>query len=185
MTTQTTTRKLYRRSGTPGLQTLNLATEEISLQTPTEILIHVHAISLNYRDANILHGTNPWPVSSHGIPCSDAAGSVLSIGASVTRFKVGDKVCSILDQESITGKEQERLWLGGETDGVLASHLVVDQELCVKIPEGLSWKEAACLPNAGVTAWSALGGSSGLRPGMTILIQGKLLFPAVIYLCTY
>ncbi len=171
-----TTRKLYRRSSTPGLQTLIPSTEAIPPLSPTSLLIAVHAVSLNYRDANMLHNTNPWAIAPNGIPCADAAGTVISTGAAVTRFQVGDRVCSIVDQKSITGKEQEREWLGGEVDGVLASHVVFDQERVVGIPDGLGWKVASLLPVAGVTAWSSLAVGGGLRAGLTVLIQGEICF---------
>ncbi|KAF2098806.1 zinc-binding oxidoreductase [Rhizodiscina lignyota] len=170
------TRKLYRRNiaGSSFSQRLALHEEHIpeTLPTNTSILIKVHAISLNYRDANILNGTNPWATKADGIPCSDAAGEVISIGSHVTRFKIGDRVTPLLDQKSITGQEQEREWLGGEVDGVLATHLIFEQETVVKVPDHLSWAEAACLPNAGVTAWSALASGSSLPSGTTVVMQG-------------
>lgn len=171
MSSNPTTRQFYRRSG-PYPQTLQLFDEQIVLKEPTDILIRIHAITLNYRDANMIHGTNPWPVSSNGIPCSDAAGEIIAIGSHVTRFSIGDKVSPILDQKSITGKEQDRLWLGGEVDGVLASHVVFPQENVVKIPEHLSWAEAATLPCAGLTAWSTLAYHGNLVGGKSVLIQG-------------
>lgn len=97
---------------------------------------------------------------------------MISTGSFITRFKVGDKVCPIVDQRSITGKEQERQWLEGEVDGVLASHVVFDQERVVGVPEGMGWREACVLPVAGVTAWSSLVVGGALRVGLTILIQG-------------
>lgn len=175
----TTTRHVYRRSPkvagdvTSG-STLVLTEEEpITLTDPHSILIRVHAVSLNYRDVNIIHGTNPWAVKADGIPCSDAAGVVVEIGSKVTDFKVGDKVSPIFDQQAMNGTEQSREWLGGEVDGVLATHVVFPADKCVKPPEHLSFEEAACLPNAGITAWSALMGTKGeLQVGKTVLIQG-------------
>jgi NADPH:quinone reductase-like Zn-dependent oxidoreductase len=81
--TEKITRKVYRRVGTH----LQLEEEEIALRSPTDVLIKVHAVSLNYRDANILHGTNPWAVKENSIPCSDAAGEVIAIG----KFPVEDE----------------------------------------------------------------------------------------------
>ena len=167
------TRQVYRRHGTDFPQTLKLIDEEISLSEPTDVLIRVHAISLNFRDANILNGTNPWPVAPSGIPCSDASGVVIAVGRSVTRFSVGDRVCPIFDQKSITGLEQSREWLGGEVDGVLATHVLFSEEKIVKFPKHLSWAEAACLPCAGLTAWNALAYDGSLMPGKTVLIQGQ------------
>jgi NADPH:quinone reductase-like Zn-dependent oxidoreductase len=133
----------------------------------------VRAVSLNYRDANILNGTNPWPVIENGIPCSDAAGDVFDVGSNVSRFKVGDKVIPILDLALITGEEQGRCWLGGDADGTLATHFVADEQLVVRFPEHLSYAEAACLPNAGLTAWTSIVDEGRkMVAGQTILLQG-------------
>lgn len=170
-----TQRTLYRRSPGPPPYTLIKSTEAISSPLPpTSILIKVRAISLNYRDANIINGTNPWPVIENGIPCSDAAGDVLDVGSHATQFKVGDKVIPILDTELITGDEQGRCWLGGDADGVLSTHLVLDERLAVRMPEHLTYAEAACLPNAGVTGWASIisENTRALEAGKTILLQG-------------
>jgi len=74
--TSKVTRKLYHRAGTH----LQVHEEEIEIRNPTDVLIKIYAVSLNYRDANILLGTNPWAVKQNGIPCSDAAGEVIAIG---------------------------------------------------------------------------------------------------------
>lgn len=167
-------RSVYRRSlGAPPYR-LEKHTERLpSPIPPTSILVRVYAVSLNYRDANILNGTNPWPVIEGGIVASDAAGEVIAVGSHAQRFKTGDKVCPILDQNSITGEEQKRIWLSADVDGTLATHLIMDEQLWVRFPEHLSWAEAACLTNAGVTAWSALA-SEGRRlvAGQTVLLQG-------------
>lgn len=180
------TRECYRRFGETSPQSLKPMKEEIQLSEPTDVLIRIHAIALNYRDVNILNGTNPWAVSATGIPCSDAAGEVIGIGRSVTRFKISDRVSPIFDQNSVTGFEQTRLWLGGEIDGVLATHVIFPEEKLVKFPEHLSWAEAACLPCAGLTAWNALAYNGSLIAGKTVLIQGKsnLVFYAKNYILT-
>lgn len=178
-----TTRQVFRR--TPGNnsdpQTLTLYTEPIPNPLPPQsLLIRVHAISINYRDANILHNTNPWAVLNNGIPCSDCAGEIIAIGEKVTKWKVGDRVSPIFDQRSISGEEQEREWLGGEVDGVLADYVIFREQGVVRVPEGLTWGEGAVLVCAGVTAWSGLGfrwvegeGDGGLVGGRkTILVMG-------------
>lgn len=91
----------------------------------------------------------------------------------------------IVDQVSLTGSEQERAWLGGEVEGVLASHLVVGEEKVVGVPRGLGWSEASALPCAGVTAWSALVGGGeerGLVMG-TVLVQGEFVRSASVVAC--
>lgn len=133
-------------------------------------MIRVHAVALNYRDANISHGGNPWPVTPNGIICNDAAGEVIEVGEAVLRFKVGDRAAPNTDSENITGREARRSWLAADEDGVLADYLVFDESKIAKLPSHLDWTEASIIPCAGVTAWSAL---KGLQVGQTALIQGK------------
>ncbi|KAF2806844.1 NAD(P)-binding protein [Mytilinidion resinicola] len=171
-----THRQVYRRDASAP-NTLTLTTEPLPGLGATELpphslLIRLHAIALNYRDINILRGTNPWATLATGIPCSDAAGTVIAAGSGVTRFSVGDRVSPILDQASVTGREQSREWLGGEVDGVLATHVVFDEEKVVRIPEGLTFAEASVLPCAGVTAWSALAVGGEVGSGKVVLVQG-------------
>lgn len=166
----------HRRAGrrtddfTPGTPKVQIVTEEISYPlSPLSVLIAVRAVSLNYRDANIAHGGNPWPVIPHGILCNDAAGEVIAIGSDVTAFKVGDRAAPVCDTENVTGRETKRSWLAADEDGVLADHVVFEERKLTKLPEYLPWEEACIVPCAGVTAWSAL---KGLRIGQTVLIQG-------------
>jgi NADPH:quinone reductase-like Zn-dependent oxidoreductase len=185
-----TTRRVWRRTDSkdPGAPLLELLEESIPSPLPRDtLLIKVDAISLNYRDANITHGRNPWPVIPKGIPCSDAAGTIIAIGdggdseletrSVVDGLRVGDVVTPILDQASITGREQERCWLAADVDGVLADHLIVHRDLVVKIPKYLTelgmqgMEEAAALNCAGLTAWSAL---KGVGIGGSVLVQGRL-----------
>lgn len=62
------TRRVFRRTDdyTLGTPKVKLVSEDLPELTPTSVLIKVHAISLNYRDANIANGGNPWPVTPHG-----------------------------------------------------------------------------------------------------------------------
>lgn len=81
-----TSRRAFRRTDdfTPGTPKVKLVTENLPNPLPaTSVLIKVHAISLNYRDANIANGGNPWPVLSNGILCNDAAGEIIAIGEQV------------------------------------------------------------------------------------------------------
>ena len=81
-----TTRRAFRRTDdfTPGTPKVKLVTEELPSKLPaTSVLVKVHAISLNYRDANIANGGNPWPVIPKGILCNDAAGEVIAVGDQV------------------------------------------------------------------------------------------------------
>lgn len=168
-----TTRRVGRRTDdfTPGTPKVKIVEEKIEYPlSPLSVLIAVKAVSLNYRDANIANGGNPWPVTPNGILCDDAAGEVIAVGIGVTQFQVGDRVAPLADTENMTGREVKRSWLAADEDGVLADYLVFEQRKITKLPGYLPWEEASIIPCAGVTAWSAL---KGLTMGQTVLIQGK------------
>ncbi|KAF2150323.1 NAD(P)-binding protein [Myriangium duriaei CBS 260.36] len=166
-----TVRRAFRRTDdfTPSTPKVKLVTEPLPEFTPLSVLIKVHAVSLNYRDANICNGDNPWPVTDKGIPCNDAAGEVIKTGTHVSLLAAGDRVAPINDTANLTNRETTRSWLAADEDGVLAEYIVFDERTVTKLPEHLPWVEAAVLPCAGVTAWSALKGA-GL--GSSVLIQG-------------
>lgn len=167
------TRRAFRRTDdyTPGAPRFRLVTEDLALPlTATQVLIRVYAVSLNYRDANIANGGNPWPVIPHGIPCNDAAGEIVSIGEQVSALKVGDRVAPIVDTENLTGQEPTRSWLAADEDGVLADYIIFDQRKVCKLPQYLDWIQASIIPCAGVTAWAAM---KGFGIGNGVLIQGS------------
>ena len=168
-----TTRRAYRRTDdfTPGTPKIELVTEPLPIPlSATKVLIKVRAVALNYRDANISNGGNPWPVTPHGIIGNDAVGKVIAIGEQVKALKLGDRVAPNTDTENLTGREPGRSWLAADEDGVLADYLVYDEKVLGRLPTYLDWIQASTIPCAGVTAWSAL---KGAQIGQSVLIQGK------------
>jgi NADPH:quinone reductase-like Zn-dependent oxidoreductase len=108
------------------------------------------------------------------IPCSDGAGEVVAVGEGVTAWKPGDRVVAIFMQNWFDGAlspVKAKGALGGDIDGMLADHVVLKETGLVRIPDHLSFHEAATLPCAAVTAWNALA-AGNLRPGATVLVQG-------------
>ncbi|KAI9369564.1 alcohol dehydrogenase [Aspergillus egyptiacus] len=167
-----TTRQAFRRTDdfTPNTPKVTLTTEPLPLPLhPTAVLIQVHAVALNFRDANIAHGRNPWPVIPHGVPGNDAAGEIIAVGDRVSLVGVGDRVAPITDSEYVTARSTGRSWLAANEDGTLATHLVFDEKLVTKLPRHLDWVAASIIPCAGTTAWSAL---KGVGIGQSVLIQG-------------
>jgi NADPH:quinone reductase-like Zn-dependent oxidoreductase len=143
------------------------------------VLIRIHAVSLNYRDLMVVKGQYNARMALPRIPCSDGAGEVVAIGEGVGRVRVGDRVCGIFMQRWLDGPltaERSKAALGGDVDGMLAEYALLAEDGVVRFPEHLSYKEAATLPCAGVTAWNALhhAGEPGdaAREGETIVIQG-------------
>ena len=111
------------------------------------------------------------------VPFSDGAGEIAAIGESVTKWKVGDRVSPIFAQGWIEGdtnlqKSRSSIGAGAQADGVLREYGVFNEQGLVRIPEHLSYEEAATLPCAGVTAWNALAVSGKLKAGETVLTQG-------------
>ena len=141
----------------------------------SQVLIKVKAASLNYRDLAVARGGYGRGVPSPVIPLSDGAGEIVAVGPGVTRVAIGDRVAGIFMQTWLagpTGEEYGKSALGGAIDGMLAEYIVLNQDGVVKIPDHLSYEEAATLPCAAVTAWHALVYEGKLAAGQTVLTQG-------------
>jgi len=140
-----------------------------------EVLIRVRAVSLNYRDHMVVVGRYiGGAVNRDTIPCSDGAGEVVAVGPGVTRFKTGDRVAGTFFQVWPDGP-RAKLYpaLGVPLDGTLAEYVTLQEEGVVAIPASLSFEEAATLPCAGVTAWSALMVlGNRVKAGDTVLCLG-------------
>ncbi|KAL4913147.1 hypothetical protein BDW62DRAFT_214442 [Aspergillus aurantiobrunneus] len=140
-----------------------------------QILVHIKAVSLNWRDGIIALGTYPFPGPDALVPGSDGAGIVEEVGEGVTEWKVGDRVLANFTQDHLAGrldKQSLLSQLGGEIQGLLGEYFIFPKTGVVKIPDYLSFEEASCLPCAALTAWNALYGLVPIRPGQTVLLQG-------------
>jgi NADPH:quinone reductase-like Zn-dependent oxidoreductase len=140
-----------------------------------QILVKMRAGSLNFRDLMVVKGAYGSKTKTNVIPLSDGAGDVVAVGDGVTRFKVGDRVASSFFQDWIAGSIHGRTMesaLGGALDGMLSEYAVLSEHGVIKIPDHLSYQEAACLPCAALTAWHALVDVGNLRAGQTVLVQG-------------
>ena len=142
---------------------------------PGEVLVRVRAASLNFRDLFILeHGlgaNQKLPV----VPLSDGAGEVEAVGRDVTAFRPGDRVAGSFFQTWEDGRfdlSYHAAELGGPTDGMLAEYVVLAETGVVTVPDHLTFEEAATLPCAGVTAWTALVDHGRLAAGDTVLAIG-------------
>lgn len=165
--------RVYELAG-GGIDGLVMAERPRPEPGPGQVLIRIHAVSLNYRDLMVASGD--YRHARKGmVPASDGAGEVVAVGAGVTRFHPGDRVAGIFFQGWQSGglqAEAEGSGLGGMIDGVLAEYVVLGEDGVVHVPDHLSWEEAATLPCAGVTAWNALFETGSVRSGDTVLVQG-------------
>jgi NADPH:quinone reductase-like Zn-dependent oxidoreductase len=139
---------------------------------PGQAVVRIRASSLNYHDVVNLAGLirGPWP----RVPLSDGAGEVVAIGEGVRRLAVGDRVTAAFHPTWLQGPPTpaaKRSVLGDTCDGCLQQHLLVDAAALVRTPDHLTDAEAATIPCAGVTAWSAVRIAEP-KPGDVVVAQG-------------
>ena len=141
---------------------------------PGQVIVRMRAASLNYRDQPMIKGGYHTPAPGAFVPLSDGAGEVIAIGEGVRRVKLGDRVCPTFFQVWVDDRPPAGYGaLGGPRDGVLAEQVLVHEDGLVKIPDYLSFEEAACLPCAALTAWNALFvAGRPLKAGQSVLVLG-------------
>lgn len=167
--------KAYEIQGSFGMDNLKLVERADPVPGHGQVLVQMKAVSLNYRDLMMIRGhynpRQPLPL----VPCSDGVGEVMAVGEGVDRVRPGDRVATAFSQTWISGRPTtENLGgtLGGPIDGTLAELMVLSAEGVVKAPAYLSDIEAATLPCAALTAWSALVELGDVTAGDTVLVQG-------------
>ncbi|MBU1215493.1 MAG: NAD(P)-dependent alcohol dehydrogenase [Gammaproteobacteria bacterium] len=153
---------IFSKYGTPA----DLKFTEVARPTPQdhEVLVEVHAASVNSWDWELLHGT-PFanrlgfglfrPTKINSLGC-DIAGRVVAVGKDVTRFKPSDEVYGDLSADG---------W------GGYAEYLRADAQLLMHKPAGMTFEQAAAIPQAALLAWQGLH-KGGLRSGQQVLING-------------
>ena len=167
--------KAYRIHRLNGLDGIALDELPRPRPGPGEVAIRVRAVALNYRDLLVARGVYSRNLPLPLVPTSDGAGEIIEVGAGVTRFASGDRVAGCFFSDWADGPPSEaagKTALGGAVDGMLVEEKVLPAGGVVKIPDHLSFEEAATLPCAGLTAWHGLIASGGLKAGETVLIQG-------------
>jgi NADPH:quinone reductase-like Zn-dependent oxidoreductase len=148
-----------------------------------EVVFEVKAAALNYNDIWGMRG-QPVQVPLPHISGSDAAGEVIAVGNEVTNIKVGDRVvshsnmsCRVCnactdgreydcDKRTIWGFQTGPLW------GAYSEVTHLPEVNVLKIPERVSYDEAAAASMTLLTSWHMLVGRAKIRPGQTVLIMG-------------
>lgn len=130
---------------------------------PGEVLVRMEVVSLNSWDHELWAGTSFGRIGSpfrpqHAVLGADLAGVVEKVGPGVTRFQPGDAVFGDVSSG--------RHW------GGLAEYAVADEKLLIKKADGLSFEQAACLPQGGYLALQGLRRKGEVRPGNKVLITG-------------
>jgi NADPH:quinone reductase-like Zn-dependent oxidoreductase len=159
---------------------------------PNDVVIKIHAVSLNYRDVAMLMQEYPVPQDEQGIPCSDAAAEVVGLGSAVKNFQKGDAVAPICNQGDFDPTDDAvSVAIGANAPGVLRQYAIYQEKHLVHLPKKLSWEEVSgsdsvckctelnnlqgsMLPCAGVTAWNALDSLNTVQEHSSALLQGMV-----------
>ncbi len=140
-----------------------------------QVLVQVHARSLNYRDVLIAQQRCAFAGVAGVVPLSDGAGEVVALGEGVTDLATGDRVAANYFPRWQDGRLNMAMaadQFGCSRDGMLAQFVVAEASALVRLPQHLSFEEGCTLPCAGVTAWNALVGGRPLLPGDVVLTLG-------------
>lgn len=146
---------------------------------PEELRLHMRAWSLNYRDFLVAVGAYLPKMPFPRILLSDGVGIITEMGEQAAAqnpyLSVGMRVCPTFCRDwldgppTLTTAATDR---GGRVDGVCADSIVVPAYSVVPVPEYLSDAQAATLPCAALTAWTALFRYDAITPNSTVLVQG-------------
>ena len=150
--------KVYELQGPEGVDGMKLVDRPVPAPAAGQVLVRLRAATLNYRDLLTVKGGYGSRQKFPLIPGSDGAGVVESVGAGVREFAPGDRVIGSFFEGWLGGEPSEikmRTSLGGAVDGVLCEYRVWPAAALVRTPDHLTDAEAASLPCAGLTAWSA------------------------------
>lgn len=121
---------------------------------PTELLVKVAAAGVNRPDVMQREGKYPVPPGASDLPGLEIAGEVVAAGSDAKRFKVGDKVCSLV------------------AGGGYAEYCIADDAIALPVPQGFSMAEAAALPETFMTVWHNVFQRGALKAGETLLVHG-------------
>jgi putative PIG3 family NAD(P)H quinone oxidoreductase len=121
---------------------------------PEEVLVRVLATALNRADLLQRMGMypNPFPADDE-IPGLEFAGEVIGCGPRVTMWRPGDRVMGIV------------------SGGAYAEKLVIHERQAMAVPDGMTWTDAAAIPEVFITAWDALVVQGGLTPGRWAMVH--------------
>ncbi len=133
-----------------------LAYETVTIPTAQaeEVLVKVHAFGINRPDILQRQGLYPMPKDVTPVPGLEVAGEIVAVGAEVTQFKVGDKVCGLTN------------------GGGYAEYCVVPASQTLVIPEGVSFTQAAAIPETFFTVWANVFQMGQAKASETVLVHG-------------
>jgi NADPH2:quinone reductase len=137
-----------------GPEVLVPETRDVPQPGANEILIKVAAAGVNRPDISQRSGAYPPPPGASDLPGLEVSGEVVALGANATRFKIGDKVMSLV------------------AGGGYAQYCLTHETHAMRVPTGFSMLEAGATPETLMTVWHNVFERGGLQPGETLLIHG-------------
>ena len=137
-----------------GPEVLQVRSRDVPVPKPGEVLIAVAAAGVNRPDVLQRMGRYPVPPGASDLPGLEVAGTIAALGAGVTQWKKGDRVCALTP------------------GGGYAEHCIAPASSCLPVPKGLDFVQAASLPETYFTVWSNVFDRGALKPGETFLVQG-------------
>lgn len=133
---------------------LKLTTRPVPVPKHDEILIKVAYAGVNRPDVLQRMGSYAPPAGASDLPGLEASGEIVGMGKGVTRWKKGEQVCALLP------------------GGGYAEYVVCHADHALRIPLGMSLKQAACLPETAYTVWSNVINRGKLTGGERFLVHG-------------
>lgn len=174
--------KALTLTGTGGLDRLRL--QEVAAPAvagPDEVLVRIRCAALNRLDLWVTGGLPNAKLSFPHVVGSDGAGEVEAVGTAAGRWRPGDRVlinpglscghCTACEEGEDSLCSSYAI-LGEHVSGTAAEFVVVPAANLGRVPEGMSWSEAAGFTLVTLTAWRMLTGRAKLQAGETVLIWG-------------
>ncbi len=141
-------------NGTGGPEVMRMASGPLPVARPDEVLIRVRAVGVNRPDIAQRQGSYPPPPGASPLLGLECAGEVAAVGAAVTGWAVGDKICALTN------------------GGAYAEYCVAPASQCLPWPKGYDAVRAAALPETFFTVWANLFVGGRLNSGERVLIHG-------------
>lgn len=141
-------------TGKGGPEVLQASSLAVPQPGEREILIKVHAAGVNRPDVLQRKGLYPAPKGHSELPGLEVAGTVVALGKNAERFKIDDAVMALVN------------------GGGYAEYCVADERAAISKPAGLSFEQAAAIPETFFTVWHNVFERGALQPGESFLIHG-------------
>jgi NADPH:quinone reductase len=142
------------RTAPGGPEVLVLQQRDVPLPAQNELLIKVATAGMNHGDTMQRGGSYPPPLGISDIFGIEVAGEVVAVGKDATRFKVGEKVMSLVSA------------------GGYAQYCAAHESHTFLMPPGMDMPAAASIPEAFMTVWHNIFQRGALQAGETLLVHG-------------